>query len=330
VDNENVYYGRIADELLRYNRVRLFMIQPKSFLNITNVDYKLNEDEFIIIQSSINSDYLKNLVAFNESENVFNVTHETALPQISQIYSNEIIPITEQYENEQLIDKKLDEYIIECIKETVEVIGQPLESLWKKIFPKKSKEIIFKNTNNNCTFYPLIYIFQNKYREQISIQSIKISIVNGYKEYMKKYESRILSILKKQGKKNIVSNIEKGKYTLETVIMSEEYYLTDLDIWVFSQIAKIQICLFSRNGLKGINENIEWKMLNQLYRENHYFIRSPTTILYNKPSSYNVITPSYGLGELKEFETMVQNAISGKTKEYDVNIESLNRYLENY
>lgn len=328
VDNENVYYGRIADELLRYSRIRLFMTQPKSFLNITNVDYKLNENEFIIIQSSINNDYLKNLVAFNVSDNVFNVTHETALPQITQMYSNEVIPLTEQYETDLIDDKKLNETVMECIKETVDVIGQPNESLWKRIFPKKSKEIIFKNTNNNCSFYPLIYIFQNKYREQISILSVKISILNGYKEYMKKYENKILSILKKQGKKNIVSNIEKNIYTLETIIMSEDYYLTDLDIWIFAQTAKIQICLFSRNGLKGINENIEWKMLNQLYRENHYFIRSPTTIINNKPSSYNVITPSYGLGELREFETIVQNAISGRTKEYDKNIELLNYYLE--
>ena len=328
VENEKVYYGRIADELIRYHRVRLFMIQPKSYLNITNTDYSIRPDEFILIQTSINNNYFKDLVPFNESSNIVNVNYDTAIPQVSQTYSNDIIPINQQY-NDTIEGKELTfDFFIDCIKDTVEVIGNPRESLWKKIFPKKTKEIVFKNVSNNCTFYPLSYIFQDKYKEVISIQSVKVAIWNGYKSYYPKYKEQILKIWKKQGKKNIVANIQKGLYTIETAILSEEYYLTDLDIWVFSENSKIQLCLFSKNGLKWIDDDTEWLIMGKSYRENHYFIRSPPIgQIPNKLPAYNLIYPSFGIGELGEFETMVQNAISGKNKEYDKNIMNLSTYF---
>jgi len=328
VDNEKVYYGRVADELIRYHRVRLFMIQPKSYLNITNTDYSIRPDEFILIQTSINNNYFKDLVPFNESSNIVNVNYDTAIPQVSQTYSNDIIPINQQYDESALGKELTFDFFIDCIKDTVEVIGNPRESLWKKIFPKKTKEIVFKNVSNNCTFYPLSYIFQDKYKEVISIQSVKVAIWNGYKTYYPKYKDQILKIWKKQGKKNIVANILKGLYTIETAILSEEYYVTDLDIWVFAENSKIQLCLFSKNGLKWIDDDIEWLIMGKSYRENHYFIRSPPIgQIPNKLPAYNLIYPSFGIGELGEFETMVQNTVSGKSKEYDKNIVNLPVYL---
>ena len=329
VDNETVYFGRIADELIRYKRVRLFMLQPKTYLNITNSDYDINNDEFILIQTSLNNDYLKNLVPFNTNKNISNVNYYTAFPQISQPYSTEPIPLKEQYVENYQSSGELNDVLIECIKEVVEVVGNTQESMWKRIFPKKTKEIIFKNTSTNCSFYPLIYIFQDKYKTPISVQSIKLAIWNGYKEFVPKYKEKILKILKNQGKKSIVAKIQSGAFTMETAIMSEEYYVTDLDIWIFAKKSKLQICLFSRNKLKGLNSNLEWIILEQNFRENHYFIRSPPIgNVVNKVPSYNVIMPSYGLGELGEFENIVQSAISGRNRELTTNVETLNRYLE--
>jgi hypothetical protein len=327
VDNEKVYYGRIADEFIRYHRIRLFMIQPKSYLNITNTDYSIHDDEFILIQTSINNNYFKDLLPFNQSPGIMNVNYDTAEPQLTQTYANDAIPLNQQYGDTAVKDINFDLFA-ECIKDTVEVIGNPRESLWKKIFPKKTKEIVFKNVSNNCTFNVLSYIFQDKYKEAISIQSVKVSIWNGYKAYYPKYKDQILKTWKKQGKKNIVTSIISGAYTIETAIMSEEYYLSDLDIWMFSENAKIQMCLFSKNDLKWLDNDTEWLMMGKSYRENHYFIRSPPVgQVPNKLPAYHLIYPSFGIGELGEFEIMVQNAISGKSKEYAKNIKSVVAYL---
>jgi hypothetical protein len=50
-DNEIAYYAKIADELIRYNRVKSFFFQPNTFLSFTEVNYNLNDDEIILFQS---------------------------------------------------------------------------------------------------------------------------------------------------------------------------------------------------------------------------------------------------------------------------------------
>lgn len=324
-DNEKIYFGRIADELLRYKRIRLFMMHPKQYLNITNVDYKINADEFILIQSSLSNDYLKNLVPFNNSSNIVSTNYYNAQPQISQTYANEDIPITEQYADAPVDSSQLNDNVIGCIKHIIDVTGNQ-QSIWKRIFAK-SKEIVFKNTNTMCSFYILIYIFQMKYKQVASVLQIKQSIWDGYKSYYKAHKSKILHILKLQGKNAIVQKIEKGE-SFETIIMSESYYLTDLDIWVFSENTKLQLCLFSANGLYSLNKNINWLMLRNAYTEPIFFIRSPSMIL-NAPGSYSVIDKPHTLGTLGEFQTIVQNAISGLSMDIG-NLTDLTSYLKNY
>jgi hypothetical protein len=332
VDNQRVYFGRLADELIRYGRVRIFIMQPKTFLNITDTDYKLNENEFIILQTTMNGDYFKNMKPYNNTKNIVNTNANNALPQISQVYANEPIPVGEQYTEEYIADSEnLDELLIECIKKKGEVIGNAHESIWKRIFSRKltepAKEIVFKNINNNCSFFVLIYIFQNKYKKAISTSAVKLALSSAYKDYSVKYREQILSIWKRQGKKALVTKIKKKALTINAAILSEDYYLTDLDIWMFSKNARMQICLFSKNGLKSLNENLEWMIFGEQYNEKHYFIRSPT-IVDNKPSSYSVVTPAYELSQLPEFEEMAKNIIYKRTAVTD-NIVTLEKYLNN-
>ena len=322
-DNEIIYFARMADELLRYKRIQLFMIQPKQYLNITNVDYKINNDEFILIQSLLDSHYLKKISYTTSSSNeIFN--YNNAQPQISQSYSNQ--PISLEYQQQAMNtnpDEPINDEIYKCIETKKDIIGNQT-SIWKRIFSKTSQEIVFKKTYD-CSFYPLIYIFENKYKKKISIAKIKMALWDGYKRYMAQFNKRILDILKQQGKEKIVDKIQKDKKnTLETIIMSEEYYITDLDIWIFSKIAQIQICLFSSNGLSGINKDIDWLMCREKYNEPCYFIRSPA-IQKNKSSSYNVIEKPFLLTELGEFSVMFQNA--QHDTEYTKNIMTLQEYL---
>jgi hypothetical protein len=259
------------------------------------------------------------------------VNYDTAKPQISQAYSNEAIALKEQNEllETDVIENRLNDNVLECIKENVDIIGNSRDSIWKRIFPKETKEIIFKNTSTSCTFYILIYMFQDKYQKSISVQSVKTTLWNGYSTYYMKYKDTILKVLKNQGKHKIVHKIMAGEYSLETVIMSEEYYITDLDIWIFNEAAKIQACLFSRTKLRGLNASLEWLLIGNKYKEKHYFIRSPALSTLNTPLSYHLISKNFLLNELLEFENIVQNAISGQVNTYENNIQSLTKYLDN-
>jgi hypothetical protein len=98
-DNETFYFIRIADELVRYTRIRLFLLEPNKYLNITNVNYKINADEILILSSVLNSDYFDNLVPFQQNKYVQNITYDIATPSKNtnyyQNFTNDV-PIDEQ------------------------------------------------------------------------------------------------------------------------------------------------------------------------------------------------------------------------------------------
>jgi len=89
IDNEALYFSRMADELLRYKRIRLFMLEPKRFLNITKTDFKINENEVLLLQSLLYGNYFDDLIPFDMNEYIKNITYEMANPMSgSQHYSN--------------------------------------------------------------------------------------------------------------------------------------------------------------------------------------------------------------------------------------------------
>ena len=59
--NDDIYYIRMADELLRHRRVHLFMFYPEQYLNIQDQEYQILENEFLTIKSKITNDYFKQL-----------------------------------------------------------------------------------------------------------------------------------------------------------------------------------------------------------------------------------------------------------------------------
>jgi hypothetical protein len=51
--------------------------------------------------------------------------------------------------------------------------------------------------------------------------------------------------------------------TLETVILSEMYYLTNLDIWLLAYEMDLPIILFSTNPFKNMVPGINWLVLSK-------------------------------------------------------------------
>lgn len=89
--NKVIYFGKMADELIRFKRVRSFVLEPKNYLNISNVNYKINPDEILLLDSSINSAYLNESNIFSVKDYVKNITYDIAEPDKSkytQPYSN--------------------------------------------------------------------------------------------------------------------------------------------------------------------------------------------------------------------------------------------------
>ena len=327
-DNMKLYIGRISDELLRYKRVQLFMMNPKTYLNIGNNEYKINSDEFLLLQSLLTPEYFKDMEPFNTNKFIQNVDYNNANPSISQKYSNEPITLNEQQQTmEEYQENQLGN---ECINVIRDVIGNPTTSLWKRIFQnKKFNEIVFNNTSH-CSYQVILYILEDKLKKLITVENLKVTLWNAYSTYYDKYSSKILTILKKQGKVKILENVIKNKVSFEDVLFSDSYFLTDLDIWMLADKLKLPIILFSSTKLGNLVDSIDWLLLGGDLSKSFYFIRSPQNMKITSTTGYNLITPAVELSEVNEFYLLLQDKLLKNKDSPQDNLLTLGDYLEKY
>ena len=167
---------------------------------------------------------------------------------------------------------------------------------------------------------------QERLKSVISIQNVKAFLWKGYQELMVEYSSKINSILKLQGKKDMTDRIITKKTDLETIIFSEEYYITDLDLWVLAKSAQLPIILFSSTKLNQLSPSIDWILLGGNVYDKLYFIRSPAQISIDIAPEYHLISQAIPFSELKEFTQIMEQAIA-KT-EYKQNMQTIENYLQ--
>jgi hypothetical protein len=296
LNNNNIYFSRVADELIRYKRIQLFMMDTKTYLNITNTEYKINTDEMIMLESLLTSEYFKSIEPYEHGKDT-KITYETANPVITQKYSNDVsLDLQQQMViSDNTKEEIQDKFGIECIRRVMPVIGKTT-SEWKSFFPKTATEIEL-HSSIKCSYYPIIYIYNSVYNIQMTIEQVKSELANEYEKYMIKYQKQILDILRKQGKRDMVDEIIEGKYTLQTIIATEVYYLTNLDLWILAKHFSLPIILFHQKKLKNLINTVNWLKLSDPLSDKvqeFYFIRVSTEPLNpgNYLPQYNLIKPA--------------------------------------
>ena len=92
-ENEKIYYGRMADELIRYGQIRSFIFEPQKFISFQEISYNLKEDELLLIEALITNDtnnYFTNLIPMEQNKYVkYPHTFYSAEPQSASPYSNQ-------------------------------------------------------------------------------------------------------------------------------------------------------------------------------------------------------------------------------------------------
>jgi len=118
-----------------------------------------------------------------------------------------------------------------------------------KVFPEKhlTHKIVFKN-NNICSFEPLIHIMKQMTKKTYTVDEIKSMLWDAYSDYVSNadYKRKIIYLLKIHGKEKILKKYEND---LNPMIVSADYFLTSLDVWVFAQKYKVPIILFSSKNM---------------------------------------------------------------------------------
>uniref|UniRef100_A0A6C0B6W0 Uncharacterized protein n=1 Tax=viral metagenome TaxID=1070528 RepID=A0A6C0B6W0_9ZZZZ len=321
VDNEKLYFGRMTDEFIRYQRIRSFMFEPKVYLNISSTNYKISADEFIILQSLLTNEYFENLVPYPSGKYI---TYDFSEPVDSQSYLNTNIYDMNKKGN---LATAIDEEKTKCIKETRDVYGNS-ESYWKQLFPKTAKEVVLQK-EPNCSFFLFGMILYERTSKYHSIQQIKQLLWDAYLPLWEDYSIKFEDILAKQGKVDFVRKLKGGIVDMETLVKSEEYYLTNLDIWILASKMNLPIVLYCEKPFKNMIVDIKWLVLSGSSDDSYYFVRSPIVIERNIVPVYQMVKPCLKFSEVRGFAGMVESGMRGE-EEYKKSLISFDTFLREY
>ena len=121
----------------------------------------------------------------------------------------------------------------------------------KSMLPSGAYELIFGATPA-CSFEMMVMIVNQHTGTNVDSFLLKKILLEQYYKFMKKYKDEIMTILSNEGKKLFTHQIYYNQLTLETLIISESYYLTNFDIWLLSDVYRLPIILLSSTMLRSI------------------------------------------------------------------------------
>ena len=302
LDNEEIYYSKISDELIRYVRIKQFMFAPNMFLSFTDLKYNLNADEIILLQSLLSSDYFDDLIPDVSNKYVSFNSYDTAMPNISQKYDNEYIEKEETILEDRMVsDKKVSDKKVSEKKVSEKVTNGKNDNTAKQVFKLYNtcpvstkditaklkmkfrggyKDIVFSSTNSNCTFDVALTLVNNTSPSQkADINSIKYKLVEKYQELFAIYSPEMIAMFDYYGYMILSKELANGQITVENMIMNEEYHLTNFDLILISDIYDIPLTMIAP---KVFRENQNEYLSMNIKNENTYIVRTSTVNKYEK------------------------------------------------
>ena len=312
-NNKIIYFGKMADELIRFSRITKFILEPETYLTFGNVNYNLKDDEILIMQSLINQEYFENLTPYIQNDFINFNTKDDAYPYKTIIYDNEV----EIDYNKSSLDIK------KC-----EIIENTIKSLfWKKCFPATYNEVEFTDSSA-CTFFFISELLKRIYNIDTDISTLKNELYMEYVKYLDNYKDSIIDILIIEGKKTLGDQVKNNIITFKDFIYNDNYFLTTLDIWLFIEKYKIPTVFISSKTLLQTQYNSQIFVGYGSITDKLLFIIIPGLRPENIPK-YKVI-----INENKELFVSVNNLINitcVETIENSFrNINTVESYLKHY
>jgi hypothetical protein len=312
-NNQEVYYAKVADELIRYTRIKYFILDPKSILSFKNINYNISDNEIILLHSLLTQDYFDDLVPTVDNKYIkYNHVYDNAKPNKTVVYNNEIDRLM------KLNEPTIKEDEVSCQTEKTDSVGGKL----KTFFPKKTIEVLFDTENPLCTFEIIEMIINDHNGKKIvNKKMLKEQLIEEYEKY-NEYLFEITDILIKQGKK-FASQVKVGQLTMQDMIVSNDYYATNLDIWVLAK--KYNIPLIFISGTKLTENDRTFLVAHNDNSDKYYFIKSPGIGVLKLPKYRLFIHDNHMKISLTSFGSDIQTNIRLHESEL-----SINQFIEQF
>ena len=319
IDNKDYYIGKIADQFIRFDKMRDYFMKPNIFLYFDKQEYLINDDEVLLLNNVLNEDYFEDNVPFIENKYLNNKDVNFVEPLQTQKYISTFNYL------EMSKPKETDN----CIKSVGKVKGN-----WGEVFGSSFKHTTYKNTVN-CGFSMMISIIKEVTKKEYSIQQLKEILYGLYKNLFSQYPDKretIIRILRDQSKQLMMTMVLQRKATFEDVFMSSQYYITNLDILLLASHFKLPLVLYTgtKNGL------YEMKAFFDTYKRNKMWITMPKSdvfIFIRQSGIRRNVIPTYGVSHLnKELlvnEVNMTKKLRSQLGKYKMR-PSFKKYIETY
>lgn len=328
-DNRLMYFYRVADELMRYGRLRNYVLNPTQYLNTGSTEYSVNRDEFIVLETSLLDEYydmqqpmIVNGVVSGE------IPFENARVENEQKYPN-VITLEEQ--NQITNENTAVDLLQNCVKKIDDIKGNKDLVYWKRVIFKNTEPEITYKADVECSFGPLLKIMTEvKKRKHNDIDELRNLIWSCYRDIVRNpiYLKKVVKILGTyQGKSALVKGVDSIE-KFATMILNQNYFLTSLDLYVVARREKIPIILFANEPtLEDMNTEANWMIIG-LKTEGKsggtkfYFVRAQRRTVEQRINENSMLERPFNINELGEMKESIQNTIvEGK-------VQTVQQYLD--
>ena len=327
-DNEEMYYIKIADELIRYIHYQQYILNSNNSSILNDIEYKINDNEIIVLESTLLSNYFKNLKPSSIPKNIVNSSYDTTQPLETIEYDLSYYDDTTIQEQETHLEEKQQEitdvrkstvHVNSCIKHTKELTAYfktkktPFhligfkEDLYEHQF---TENCIFILMTDICKLFKVpIYIkAYNIQSKSKFLKSLQSDIIRYITKYILNYKQEglnvshntvkhITSMYKTQGKTALCKKIKENIANFPMLVYSPEYYWTNIDLWIIATKERLPIILINKSDFFELNHitdpRIKYKNVLLLYnnpdRHEYIIIRQDKKTSNNTPYSYGLL-----------------------------------------
>lgn len=255
-ENEKMYYGKMADQLIRYPMIYSFVFKPQNYVYFGDIGYDVNDDEIIMLQSLITQDYFESLVPMKTNQYASQKSYDEVEPLLSQPYNSHTEIVGDG-------DDALDTWR-NCQRKERTISSNVW---WKKCFPADFQETYYTD-QSHCTPFLLQELIKIHAKKKISIHELKKELFQEYNKYTENHLEKIAQVFIREGKRG--RELLSGEWPLSAYLFSEDYTFDLLDAWLLVQRYQLPTIFLSNQentsfvGYGGKTDSFAFLSLNEM------------------------------------------------------------------
>jgi hypothetical protein len=299
--------------MLRYKHIREYLFTEGTFLIIEQLDYDLHKDEIVLLHDLLFKEYIESGDLPITNPYIKHNTHNDAQP------SERIVDMEDKRLSDRTVPKKPEEQPIKqperqdnipalCKVETSDI--GPHDKLYRLFNNKSTKRFTMKHEGHvNCGYEMLTKVITDFTKKPVDVSEIKRLLVELYRKDWQENDDLYIITMRKQGKKDIINTIVSKNVTLNTLIASDNYYISNIDLFIIAKHFKLPIVVTSGTRLKENGQTL----MTINYDDNNafYYLIKQHGVVNNEVQRYSIVMNENETLriDVNEFTQTTKNAI---------------------